>query len=186
LQRTEAALAAETAAREKAERSLAEAYAMVRDLQTKIGHADLAKNEAIAALQREREAIGLVRSEADGHEARLQEAYEQVKAAEVVAKSFQDQLASERHARKTTEKALRVAELAREEAEQLVTSLTEAAERNQEALEQLDHVAPVPAAKPARGKATRAARQKPEPVAAEVEPEPVKWWLNAKQSTKRR
>ena len=43
LQRTEAALAAETIAREKAERSLSETQSVVRDLQTKIGHAELAK-----------------------------------------------------------------------------------------------------------------------------------------------
>ena len=47
LQRTEAALAAETAARDKAERALNEAYGVVKDLQTKIGHAELAKNEAL-------------------------------------------------------------------------------------------------------------------------------------------
>ncbi len=55
LQRTEAALAAETARREKAERALADLQAVLRDLQTKIGHAELTKTEAMAALKAERE-----------------------------------------------------------------------------------------------------------------------------------
>ena len=80
LQRTEAALAAETAAREKAERSLAEAQSVVRDLQTKIGHAELAKNEAIETLRREREAWSQLRTESEAWETRLQDALEQVRA----------------------------------------------------------------------------------------------------------
>ena len=46
LQQVEAQLAAETAARAQAERALAEALSQTRDLQTKLGHAELAKNEA--------------------------------------------------------------------------------------------------------------------------------------------
>src|SRR6202012_6029673 len=47
LQRTESALTAETVARDKAERALQESQALARDLQTKIGHAELARNEAL-------------------------------------------------------------------------------------------------------------------------------------------
>jgi hypothetical protein len=43
----ESALDAEHTARQRCERSLAEAQATVRELQTKIGHADLARDEAI-------------------------------------------------------------------------------------------------------------------------------------------
>jgi hypothetical protein len=57
LQRTEAALTTETAARERAERSLAETQTIARDLQTKIGHAELAKTEAVEALRQERESM---------------------------------------------------------------------------------------------------------------------------------
>ncbi len=133
LQRTEAALAAETAAREKAERSLAETQSVVRDLQTKIGHAELAKNEAIEALRQERETLAHLRSEGEVWEDRLQEALEQARAAEHGAQVCQEQLADEQHARKAAEKALRVAESARESAEQLVQRLSEEAPAVQQA-----------------------------------------------------
>src|SRR4051794_8163553 len=49
LQQAEAQVAAEAAARTQAERALAEAQVQARDLQTKLGHAELAKNEALEA-----------------------------------------------------------------------------------------------------------------------------------------
>ena len=73
LEVAEAALAAEIATRERAERGLAEAQAMVHDLRTKLGHADLARQEAVEALRREREASAALR-------ASLQEAEDQVTA----------------------------------------------------------------------------------------------------------
>jgi hypothetical protein len=201
LQRTEAALAAETAAREKAERSLAETYAVVRDLQTKIGHAELAKNEAIETLRREREAAAQGRAEIEAREAQLQEARERADAAEDAVNDWQDQLASERQARKVAEKALRTAEAARDAAEQLVRTLSEEAprpartsrpatpdSRYEVAYEETRRPDP-----PRRGRvvaepevaAAAARRQRPsEPPA--VEPEPVKWWLNTKATPKKR
>lgn len=201
LQRTEAALAAETAARDKAERSLSEAYAVVRDLQTKIGHAELAKNEAIESLRREREAANAMRGEAEAWEARLREAEERALSAEDAANEVQDQLASERQARRTAEKALRAAEAAREAAEQLVRSLSE---ETSEPLRSVPHRAtrgatertryePVQAEPSRRGPPVaepevteaNARRQRPaEPDSSE--PEPVKWWLNTKPAPKRR
>lgn len=182
LQRTEAALAAETAAREKAERSLAETQSVVRDLQTKIGHAELAKNEAIEALRQERETIAQLRSESEAWEERLQEALEQARAAVHSAQVCQEQLAEERLARKSAEKALRAAESARESAEELVRKLSEEVPTPRRAPQQSrrTHVVAEPeivATKPRRG-------QPAQPVAAE--PEPVKWWLNTKPAGKRR
>jgi hypothetical protein len=182
LQRTEAALAAETAAREKAERSLGETQSVVRDLQTKIGHAELAKNEAIEALHREREAIAELRAEGESWEERLHEAQEQARAAERNAHACQEQLAEERHARKAAEKSLRGAEDARETAEQLVRALSE------------ETPAPRRVAEPTRRArvvaepevvAVTARRGRP-PEAAVAEPEPVKWWLNTKSPGKKR
>lgn len=181
LQRTEAALAAETAAREKAERSLAETQAVARDLQTKIGHAELAKNEAIETLRRDREAVAQLRADFENQAERLQAALTQARVAEETAESCEGQLAKERQARKAAEKALRSAESAREAAEQVVRSLSEEA----------------PA--PRRVEAVRRPRAEPEVAAAnsrrpraqdastgEAEPEPVKWWLNSKPAGKRR
>src|ERR1700742_3797672 len=135
LQRTEAALANETAAREKAERSLSETQSILRDLQTKIGHAELAKNEALEALHREREAITELRADAGSWEERLHEAQEQTRDAERNAHTYQEQLAEERHARKAAEKALRAAEAAREAAEQRVQALSEEAPARRRAAE---------------------------------------------------
>jgi hypothetical protein len=183
LQRTEAALAAETAAREKAERSLSETQSVVRDLQTKIGHAELAKNEAIEALLREREAMAELRAEGEAREERLHEAQEQAHAAERNALAYQEQLTDERQARKAVEKALRGAETAREAAEQLIRALSEEAPavRRQaaEPARRMRVVAEpeVVAAPVRRGRAPEA------PVA---EPEPVKWWLNTKSAGKKR
>jgi uncharacterized protein (DUF4415 family) len=179
LQRTEAALAAETAAREKAERSLADMQALAHDLQTKIGHAELAKNEAIEALHREREVTAQLRAEAHTWQDRLDDALAQSRTAEQGALSWQDQLADERHARKSTEKALRMAEAAREEAERLVHALSE------------ESPAPRPTEPPRRPhiepEVVAAASRRPR--VAEMpatEPEPVKWWLNTKPTAKRR
>ena len=170
LQRTEAALATETAAREKAERLLADTQGVVRDLQTKIGHAELTKNEAIEALRREREAIAQLRADTEAQQQRLQEAQEQSRVAERLAHVSQEQLADERHARKTVEKALRCAEAARDTAEQLVRTLSN----------EVPPVQRMPEPKVSviigqRGRAT-----------ATEEPEPVKWWLNTRPAGKKR
>jgi hypothetical protein len=206
LQRTEAALAAETAAREKAERSLAETCALVRDLQTKIGHAELAKNEAVEALRRERESIGQSRSETEALQTQLQEARERADAAEDALNECQDQLSSERHSRKATEKALRAAESARDAAEQLVRTLSEEGPQAEEAPRAGRTAAEQPGYEPAyaetrRTEQPRRGRAVAEPEVAavsarrqrhveaatpEAEPEPVKWWLNTKATPKRR
>ena len=188
LQRTEAALAAETASREKAERSLAETQFAVRDMQTKIGHAELAKNEAIDALRQERESIGQLQADGEASDSRLQQALEQVRIAEQQAQAYQDQLADERHARKAAEKALRATEAARDAAEQLVRTLSEET--------------PAPSPPPVRIEPVRRQRTVAEPevvavavrrgrppavvVVPEAEPEPVKWWLNTKPAGKKR
>lgn len=182
LQRTEAALAAETAARDRAERSLAETQSVVRDLQTKIGHAELARNEAIEALHRERETLGQLRAEAETRQEQLQEALEQIRGAERNANVNQEQLAEERNARRIAEKALRGAEAARDTAEQLVRALsgeTPAPRRAVETAQQAD-VDPEPVV---FGSAVRRGRLSE---AAVAEPEPVKWWLNTKPSGKKR
>ncbi len=180
LQRTEAALAAETAAREKAERSLAETQALAHDLQTKIGHGELAKNEAFEALRRERDVLTQLKADAYAIEARLQEALSLRHVAEQAAESYEHQLVDERHARRAAEKALKASEVARETAEQLVRALSEEAP-----------VAP-------QSEPTRRPRSEPEVVAVALsrrprileppaaEPEPVKWWLNPKPAAKRR
>jgi hypothetical protein len=70
LEVAETALAAEISSREKAEKALAEVQAMVQQLQTKLGHTDLARQDAVAALQRETETITDLRTALADAEAR--------------------------------------------------------------------------------------------------------------------
>ncbi len=182
LQRTEAALAAETAGREKAERQLIEAQAAARDLQTKIGHYELAKNEAIAALRHERDALAALRVEFDAMTVRLHEADDRVASAEQLADEVQALLADERAARKNLEKSLRAAELARDAAKQRAADLAdELAEtiRPEAPMRRRPIAEPVAVAPAKRGRPPAAPRP-------ELEPEPVKWWLApAKAGAKR-
>jgi hypothetical protein len=83
LEIAETALAAEISSREKAEKALAESQAMVQQLQTKLGHADLARQDAVAALQREKETIADLRMAVAEAEARA----EAVEAARVAAEN---------------------------------------------------------------------------------------------------
>jgi len=187
LQRTEAALAVETAARDRAERALADAQAIIRDLQTKIGHAELAKNEALEAARREREAHATLQAAHDDHERQLAEADEHVKAAEQALETAEATLFDERSARRAAERSLREAVAARESAELLLQEMSE--EPTPE---------PIPLQLPLPVKARVATRPEVEPVVArrrpktitpepEVEPEPVKWWLlPTKTAAKRR
>ncbi|WP_428537491.1 hypothetical protein [Rhodopila sp.] len=181
LQRTEAALGAETAARDRAERSLAETQGIVRDLQTKIGHAELAKNEAIEALRRERETLGLLRAEVASHQGQLREALEQLRSAERDANLHQDHLVEERNARRIAEKALRMAETARDSSEQLVRALSEESPSTDGAAETAQ--ADAGSESLVFGTSQRRGRQAE---TAGMEPEPVKWWLNTKPSGKKR
>jgi hypothetical protein len=191
LQRTESALASETAAREKAERALVDVQSIVRDLQTKIGHAELTKNEAIEALRHEREAMAEFRAERTAWETRLQEALEQVRTAERNAHACQDQLSYERQARIAAEKVLHDAEAARDAAEALVQVLSqEPAIANPTPAEpvrrQVDTSRRTVLAEPKAGATPAVARRSKALQGTAPEPEPVKWWLNTKPAGKKR
>jgi hypothetical protein len=185
LQRTEAALAAETAARAQAERVLAEAQAAIRDLQTKIGHADLAKNEAVDALRRERETASVLRQELDAIKAELAQAQARASDADHASSDFEHVVAEERQARRALEKSLRAAEAAREAAETLVRSLSEDVPVVVSAPRPVERAPePVVALAPKKRGRPQIVRQ---PLLPELEPEPVKWWLApAKPAAKRR
>jgi len=185
LQRTEAALAAESAARAAAERALAEAQVSVRDLRTKIGHAELAKNEAVEAARRERESTAALRQELDAIKSEVEQLRSQLASAERAAASHDDLIAEERQARKALEKSLRTSEAARETAEQLVRALSARAEEEVVAAPVARKRAPepVPASAPKKRGRPPSAKQ---PVLPELEPEPVKWWLTPAKTPARR
>lgn len=169
LQRVESALAAETSARERAERALHEAQAAVQALQTKIGHNDLAKNEAIAAGRRHLEEIVALKEELAARAERLLEAETRASDIEEDMRVMRAELTEERRARKLAERLLREAA---EEPEPVASYEIAATPSPRDQIERI----------PAR-------RGRPPTVHAEpeVEPEPVKWWLlPTKTATKRR
>ncbi len=184
LQRVETALAAETAARERAERQLSEAQAQIRDLQTKNGHAELARAEAADLVRREREALTELRASIGEQEQQREDAEQRAVEAERAVTSLKIALQEERSARHAAEKSLRIAEHARAQAEKLIEELSE----------QPDPV-PVVASRPIRRpiiavepevRPTPIRRGRPPNPVIESEPEPVKWWLTTKTAAKRR
>ena len=151
----EAALRQERAARERAEQSLQEALATVRDMQTKLGHAELAHREASETAQAARDAADALRTAHQGHEAR-----------------WREDLAAERAARAVAEAALAEAAGAGKSAERTRHPASVAAQ---------DGAMQDGAAEPARAPAKRAPKgtRKAASTPRQREPQPVKWWLNS-------
>ena len=156
LEIAEAALAAEIATRERTERTLQEAQAAAHDLRTKLGHADLARQEAVEALRREREGVDALRAE---------------------LRDAQAQAAAAREAQEAAELAL--AEL-REKRAAPIEQLPEPAPRPRRGrkprMEAIAVVEP-PVAKP-RKAATRA---RTKGTVRTKEPKPIRWWLTPKK-----
>ncbi|MBN8873625.1 MAG: hypothetical protein J0H67_12375 [Rhodospirillales bacterium] len=170
LEAAEAAAATHQAARERAERALAEAHATIHDLQTKLGHAQLAKTELQAAAQREQETLAALRQE-------LRATNERAVNAETTCEKLQRQLADLEAKLVEEQAARRAADLAREDAESL--------------LRELDSSGPVdlPAKRPGRPPKTPGAvkpSRRAAAVAAEDGAEPVQWWLMPAKQPKRR
>ncbi len=87
LEAAENALAHETAARQQAERALAEAQTTVHDLQTKLGHAELARVEAVETLRRQQETVASLYAELRSLQDRLHAAEADRAAAERAARA---------------------------------------------------------------------------------------------------
>jgi len=145
----EAALQDERAARAKTERALQEALATVRDLQTKLGHAELAH----------REALGAARAEVDTLRAEHQE--------QELCRT-QD-LAAERAARTTAEAAL--VEMANARGQGARTQRPALAV---EPATKTPNTSPMPAARAAAKRTRKAVTE-----SGRREPQPVKWWLKS-------
>ncbi|MBN8928143.1 MAG: hypothetical protein J0H19_16160, partial [Rhodospirillales bacterium] len=169
LEAAEAAAATHQAARERAERALAEAHATIHDLQTKLGHAQLAKTELQAAAQREQETLAALRQE-------LRATNERAVNAETTCEKLQRQLADLEAKLVEEQAARRAADLAREDAESL--------------LRELDSSGPVdlPAKRPGRAPKSTSAPKPSRRIAAagDETAEPVQWWLMPAKQPKRR
>jgi hypothetical protein len=159
LQRVEAALAAETAGRERAERTLHEAQAALQALQTKIGHNDLAKSEALAASKRHLDEIVALKQELAAGAERLLEAEARAADIEEDMRAMRSELTEERRARKLADRLLREATDEAAPAEPVEIAPVQ---RPRDTIER------IPA---------RRGRPPTVHVEPEVEPEPVKWWL---------
>jgi len=158
------ALQDERAARGRAERSLQETLATVHDLQTKLGHAELAHREAAEAAKTASEAAQAAHAAMDRLRAEHQEREDR----------WQQDLVDERAARSVAEAALAETVRAHEQAEQARPP----APGRKPALRELQDAMTAPAAKPpakTAAKRTRKAASKPK----EREPQPVKWWLKS-------
>ncbi len=185
LQRTEAALAAETAARERAERALHDAHAQIAALQTKIGHAELARIEAVEIAKREKEALAQLRESSEGAEQQLQTLREQLEFADQTRREAQAALHDERNARKSAERALRDMSDRAEKAETMLRQMEEEADAG------LGEVLVAQRPLPVRGVARRGrppgSKSTLKVVASTVsDAEPVKWWLNTTGKSKAR
>jgi len=162
LEVAEAALTAEIATRERAERGLQEAQAMVHDLQTKLGHADLARQEAVEALRRERETAVALR---------------------VALQQVEDQLAVARQAQEGAERALadpreRQA-MPPDEAADVPPRPRRGRKPRAETLAAADSGAPKLPTRKAVG------RPRSTESAAAREPKPIRWWLTPRAKKKR-
>ncbi len=82
LEAAEAAAAAEAANRQQVERSLAEAHATIHDLQTKLGHVEIARSEVLDRLRGEQETVVSLRTALRECEERLRSAESERDAAE--------------------------------------------------------------------------------------------------------
>ncbi len=185
LQRAEAALATETAARDRAERQLHDVQAQVAALQTKIGHAELARVEATDLVRREREANAQFRAASEGAEEQVQSMQEQRDAAEQAKRYAQAALAEERTIRKTAERALREMTERAEEAETALRALQRDGASDSRAVDSRavpvlpqavarfgDGKPPIRRGRPPGSKAAPKAT-----LVASADAEPVKWWL---------
>jgi hypothetical protein len=157
--RADAGLTQEQAARRQAERSLQQAQAMLHDLRTKLGHAELARQEAVEAAKAERLAAEALRAEFRAQEVRLSEALEAEKTARLAAEAaLQKALAVRENANRAAAPAARSAPAR----QRVVKPAADAATSD----------AATAAAAPARKPRKSAASQ-------QREPQPVKWWLRS-------
>jgi hypothetical protein len=162
LEVAEAALAAEIATRERAERSLQEAQAAVHDLQTKLGHADLARQEAVETLRREREASAGLRASLKGSE-------DQVMAARQAQEAAERTLAELRERRATQAEDVGVVDVRPRRGRKPGVKVLAAVETVAATL--------APRKGPGRPRTK-------EPAPAR-EPKPIRWWLTARGKKKR-
>ena len=145
----EAALASERTMRLRAERAVAEAQAAVHDLQTKLGHAELARQELAGRVEADKAVFEAERAALQAREATLAE-----------------ELAAERATRQRLELAPKPAKRPVRAAP--VAEATETGDEPVSAQIEVTQAAPKRVRQPGRPRSVGGKK---------VEPKPVKWWL---------
>lgn len=113
----EAAARTEREARERADRALKDALATVHDLQTRQGHIELARHEAVEAARKSAAELESLRQALAEHQQELDAAQAALQASEAKARASQTALAAEQKLRQAAETALEDALAARDLAE---------------------------------------------------------------------
>lgn len=182
-----AELTAERTARERAERDLKQLQSVALPaLEAKLFHANLARDEAVAALQAERGALAAARAEWQLEQERLEQALAEARAARERAeyRLMQVSAAAERATRTAPARAERPAPPVGEvqdapRAKRPYTPrrrypLADAADLNLDSLPE----------KPPRRRAAKADKPdaKPAPARRVKEPQPVKWWVKSRSA----
>ena len=147
----EAALASERTMRLRAERAVADAQTALHDLQTKLGHAELARQELAGRVEVDKAAFEAERAALQARETDLIE-----------------ELAAERAARQRLEAAPKVAKRPVRTAP--LPEPHDAGEDRVDAHQEVTEATPKRARQPGRPRSTTAKK---------VEPKPVKWWLGS-------
>ncbi len=175
LQQIEQALAAESFARHRAEQALADTQSVVRDLQTKIGHANLAKTEAVEALQREREIVATLRADLESMTSRLRDEEARADSAVVALQDYKTAVAQREAISKRVERPIVSDEATDTQPRKLIRMKQREPKRAEHAAVP---VWPIAVAEPAavtvpekRGRVAAVAN----PAATQ---DPVKWWLD--------
>jgi hypothetical protein len=180
LERAEAAANAERTARLRAEKSLQEALAAVRDLRTKHAHAEMASTEAHEAARAHAVEAQSLREAVRDREQRLASAEAANAATDERLATLEAALSAERSARKAAEKALSKALEARSPVKKQPTAPPARTRANRNGKATADQA--TVAAKRSRA-AQGAAVSSPAPRARE--PQPVKWWLKSTAKPKK-
>ncbi len=166
----ETAARAEREARDKSERLLAEAQAAVHDLQTRLGHAQLAVSESHQALEAEKSAAAALNDQITQLEARLAEVAAERDSAEQQLHALRATLADMRQARDIADRTIRTVV-----ARPVVTVRS-----------RKPAAGPPPRAASAASAQPKAATRPGKSATARAEAKPVKWWLKSRQKTTKR
>lgn len=166
----ETAARAEREARDKAERLLAEAQAAVHDLQTRLGHAQLAVSEGHQALESEKAAAAPLNDQITQLAARLAEVAAERDSAEEQLQVVRATLADMRQARDVADRTIRTV---------VARPVVTVRDRKPAA-------SPPPRAAPIASAQPKGPARSTKPATARAEAKPVKWWLKSKPKTTKR